>query len=197
MLLWGAAAIGYVMAPLAWWERLLAAARRRFPCCRGPGHRRDRLRARRRSRSASSLSRPRVPAPPRGMSLCLAAAGIAVAIAASTFTLSWTHTVEKTLWEEEWRVQADRLVLDGGPYRRALAPAWSRRREARLVDGGLRLAAEPDAQPDDRAASRTRMPATGRLCAAGRCDTLGDWLGVDADPVTLAPAGRMQSIRRH
>jgi TRAP-type uncharacterized transport system fused permease subunit len=24
MLLWGAAAIGYVYAPLAWWERLLA-----------------------------------------------------------------------------------------------------------------------------------------------------------------------------
>ena len=30
MLLWGAAAIGYVMAPLAWWERLLAAAAAAF-----------------------------------------------------------------------------------------------------------------------------------------------------------------------
>jgi TRAP-type uncharacterized transport system fused permease subunit len=26
MLLWGAAAVGYVNAPLAWWERLLATA---------------------------------------------------------------------------------------------------------------------------------------------------------------------------
>jgi TRAP transporter 4TM/12TM fusion protein len=30
MLLWGAAAIGYVIAPLAWWERLLAAAAAAF-----------------------------------------------------------------------------------------------------------------------------------------------------------------------
>ena len=27
-----------------------------------------------------------------------------------------------------------------------------------------------------------------RLCAEGRCANLGDWLKVDADPVTLAPA---------
>jgi TRAP-type uncharacterized transport system fused permease subunit len=30
MLLWGAAAIGYVIAPLAWWERVLAAAAAAF-----------------------------------------------------------------------------------------------------------------------------------------------------------------------
>lgn len=37
------------------------------------------------------------------MSLCLYAAGRAVAFATAAFTLSWTHSVEKTRWEEDWR----------------------------------------------------------------------------------------------
>ena len=51
MLLWGAAAIGYVMAPLAWWERVLATAAALFLVAAIPLDRRDRLRA----RSASSI----------------------------------------------------------------------------------------------------------------------------------------------
>ena len=49
------------------------------------------------------------------MSLCLAAAGLAVEIAASAFTLSWTHTVERIIWQEDWRIEAGGLVLDEAP----------------------------------------------------------------------------------
>ena len=45
------------------------------------------------------------------MSLCLAAAGLAVAIEASSFSLSWTHTIEKTEWQEDWRIEGDLLVM--------------------------------------------------------------------------------------
>ncbi|MGO4839058.1 DUF1850 domain-containing protein, partial [Rhizobiaceae sp. 2RAB30] len=38
------------------------------------------------------------------MSLCVVAAGKTTVLAASLFTLSWTHSVEKTRWEEDWRV---------------------------------------------------------------------------------------------
>ncbi|BCH28004.1 DUF1850 domain-containing protein [Mesorhizobium sp. L-8-3] len=38
------------------------------------------------------------------MSLCIAAAGKTTVLAASFFTLSWTHSVEKTRWEEDWKV---------------------------------------------------------------------------------------------
>jgi len=38
------------------------------------------------------------------VALCLLAAGKTTVFAASVFTLSWTHSVEKTRWEEEWRV---------------------------------------------------------------------------------------------
>ncbi|MBR0566037.1 DUF1850 domain-containing protein [Azoarcus sp. L1K30] len=46
------------------------------------------------------------------MAVCLANAVAAVAVAATHFTLGWTHSIEKILWEEDWRVQDTVLVLD-------------------------------------------------------------------------------------
>lgn len=46
------------------------------------------------------------------MAVCLANTVAAVAIAASQFTLGWTHSIEKILWEEDWRVDGTELVLD-------------------------------------------------------------------------------------
>jgi hypothetical protein len=33
-------------------------------------------------------------------------------LAAPLFTLGWTHSVEKTGWQEDWRIAGDRLVLE-------------------------------------------------------------------------------------
>lgn len=38
------------------------------------------------------------------MSLCVLAGGVTKTLAAVAFTLSWSHSVEKTRWEEDWRV---------------------------------------------------------------------------------------------
>ena len=38
------------------------------------------------------------------MSLCILAAGKVTVLAVSAFTLSWTHSVEKVRWEEDWLV---------------------------------------------------------------------------------------------
>ena len=38
------------------------------------------------------------------MSLCILAVGKTTMLAVSAFTLSWSHSVEKTRWEEDWRV---------------------------------------------------------------------------------------------
>ena len=46
------------------------------------------------------------------MSLCLASAAAALSLAADVFTLRWTHSVEKTGWEERWRVDGGALVLE-------------------------------------------------------------------------------------
>ncbi|MFK0691281.1 DUF1850 domain-containing protein [Mesorhizobium sp. IMUNJ 23033] len=38
------------------------------------------------------------------MSLCILAAGKTVKLAVAAFTLSWTHSVERTRWQEDWTV---------------------------------------------------------------------------------------------
>ena len=45
------------------------------------------------------------------MSLCILAAGKTVSLAAAAFTLSWTHSVEKISWQEDWTVVAGGLEL--------------------------------------------------------------------------------------
>ena len=118
------------------------------------------------------------------MSLCLAAVGLAVEIAASSFTLSWTHTIEKTEWQERWRVESGRLVLA----------------EARVKGSGAGMEPPSDARLErgfyvwnpgiEREAILLRRdPHAGdwRLCAIGRCAALGEWLGRDVDPVRLLP----------
>ena len=44
------------------------------------------------------------------MSLCIVTAAKTVKLAIAAFTLSWTHSVEKTPWEEDWIVTPDSLV---------------------------------------------------------------------------------------
>ena len=119
------------------------------------------------------------------MSLCVAAAGLAAQIAASSFTLAWTHTVEKTAWEEDWRVESDRLALVEARIQGSGAgmepPA-----EARL-QGGFYVWT-PDLPPQAEIVLRgAKQAGDWRLCAAGRCAPLADWLGGQAEPVTLRP----------
>ncbi len=38
----------------------------------------------------------------RMTALCILAGGKTLTLAATAFTLSWTHSVEKTRWEEDW-----------------------------------------------------------------------------------------------
>ena len=45
------------------------------------------------------------------MPLCVAAGGLVVTLALESFTLAWTHSIEKIRWEEDWRVAGDKLVL--------------------------------------------------------------------------------------
>lgn len=45
------------------------------------------------------------------MSLCLAAAAMAMSLAVDAFTLRWTHSVERTEWQERWQVEGGELVL--------------------------------------------------------------------------------------
>lgn len=117
------------------------------------------------------------------MALCVAAAGQALTLAVSAFTLGWTHSVEKTAWQEDWRV----------------TPAGLELVEARVQGSGAGMEPPADAvfengwwryRPAIAPLSALRLAASGatgggwRLCAAGTCRELGAAAG---EAVTIRP----------
>ena len=119
------------------------------------------------------------------LSLCLATAGVVKTLAVAAFTLVWTHSIEKTEWQEDWRITANQLELVQARVKGSGAgmepPA-----DARLVGGWFQW------KP-----ARTPMPevllgnsgAAGewRLCSDGNCRTLSEIFGhpVGANVTTM------------
>jgi hypothetical protein len=119
------------------------------------------------------------------MSLCVLTAGKVAVIAASSFTLSWTHSVEKVEWRENYHVTPAGLQLE----------------EAAIKGSGAGMEPGPDAalengwwvwQPKIGPLPRLTLAASGatasgwRLCHAGGCLTLGEKTG---DEVVVEPCG--------
>ncbi len=107
-----------------------------------------------------------------GLSLCIAGAGKSLVVAATAFTLSWTHSVERTEWRESWRLDASGLSVT----------------EARVKGSGAGM--EPGAgarlsggwwvwSPTVPPLARLTLASSGAtssgwtLCHAGGCMTLG------------------------
>lgn len=112
--------------------------------------------------------------------LCIAALGGAVlaALPGPSFTLSWTHSIEKTEWRESWRIVDHRLVLTEARAKgtgAGMEPAAG----ARLAGGWLVWT--PDLKPQERivlAASTFTPDHT--LCAGADCRPLRAWIGGSA-----------------
>ncbi|ESR22404.1 DUF1850 domain-containing protein [Lutibaculum baratangense] len=126
------------------------------------------------------------------MPLCVLGAGKIVTLAVAGFALSWTHTVERVPWQEEWRVEGDRLVLETSRIKGSGA-GMEPPPEARLVDGWYVW--HPEEPRPEIVLRRATEPGVGdwTLCTPGdgeprrACRPLGEI--VDADPVTLRPCG--------
>ncbi|MBL8588792.1 MAG: DUF1850 domain-containing protein [Methylobacteriaceae bacterium] len=118
------------------------------------------------------------------MSLCLTAGATATRLAVAAFTLAWTHSVEKTRWEEDWRIEATTLVAV----------------EARVKGSGAGMEPGPDARfdgtwwrwtprlPPAREISLRRsdaLPEGWTLCVDGGCRTIAG-AGESADVVVLS-----------
>jgi hypothetical protein len=113
------------------------------------------------------------------MPVCLALAGVFLAaLPTEAFGLVWSHSVERTEWREEWRVDGDRLRLVEAAIEGSGAgmepPAG-----AALTDGAWRW--RPEAPPLARLVL-ANSPFAGdyRLCWSGGCRPLAG----------LAPAQR-------
>ena len=92
--------------------------------------------------------------------LCLLAAGKTTVFAASAFTLSWTHSVEKTRWEEDWRVTPAGLAIV----------------EARVKGSGAGMEPPADAVlKDGWWVYSPKLPARGRIMLAASGATPSGW----------------------
>lgn len=108
------------------------------------------------------------------------------------FTLAWTHSIEKTRWEEDYRIEQPAsgppaLVLERARIRGSGAgmepPAG-----AVLRQGWYEYV--PQAQPRGALRlSRSSYVADYEWCESGHCRPLGDWLASDGG-VTLLWACR-------
>jgi hypothetical protein len=117
------------------------------------------------------------------MPLCLAAGTVTAVVAANSFTLAWTHSIEKIRWEEDWRIEGKTLVID----------------EARIRGTGAGMEPPPDAVLKDgawhyrpkikplTAVRLARSPYTSgyELCVADDCRPLADHLPGAENPTTI------------
>jgi hypothetical protein len=122
--------------------------------------------------------------------VCLAAGALAAVLATDAFTLSWTHSVEKVEWQEDYRVVDGALVLQEArikgsgagmepPDGAVLRDGWWTYRPAMGPIGVLRL-------------THSHFVADYRLCWAEACRSLGDMLPGPVDPevAELRPCGQ-------
>jgi len=111
----------------------------------------------------------------RGLSLCLASAGVVKMLSLAAFTLAWTHSVEKTDWQEDWRLTAQGLELVQARVKGSGAgmepPA-----EARLVDGWFQWQPKRAPMPEV-VLGNSGAAGEWRLCSDGHCRTLSEIFG--------------------
>lgn len=119
------------------------------------------------------------------MEICLLAAGKVVHLGTIALTLAWTHSVQKTRWEEDWRLSPAGLVVT----------------ESRIESSGAGMEPEPGAIFDGRwwrskpasgpvanvVLRRSGATADWDVCIAGRCRPMGDIVPADSDPVSMTP----------
>lgn len=120
--------------------------------------------------------------------LCIATAALSVSVPAERFTLAWRHSVEKTLWEEDYRIAGDWLFLVGARIRGSGAgmepPA-----DAVLRNGVWHY------RPASRWArelvlANSEFTGEYSLCIDARCRPLSDYLPARGQPVVLRPCKR-------
>lgn len=101
------------------------------------------------------------------MPLCLAAGALAAKLAVESFTLAWTHSIEKIRWEEDWRIEAGQLRIVEARIR-GTGAGMEPPEGALLKDGVWHY--RPRLMPQDTLMlTHTPYAEPHELCFAGRC----------------------------
>lgn len=123
------------------------------------------------------------------MSLCILAAGKLTTLAALSFSLSWTHSVEKVEWREQWLVLPAGQVTPAGLVLLEAAVKGSGAgmepgEGARLRDGWWVWKPTLPARPELVLAASGATVSPWTLCAQGECREIG---AVSGAPVVVRP----------
>ena len=112
--------------------------------------------------------------------VCIVTATV-VTLATQSFTLAWTHSIEKVRWEEDYRVEGRQLAAVAARVKGSAA-GMEPPPGAKLKDGWWHYV---PAQKHHDELRLTRSPYTTdyELCMAGRCQSLAT-LAPQADGVT-------------
>ena len=118
------------------------------------------------------------------MSLCVVGAKTLV-LATSAFTLTWTHSVEKTLWEEHWRVEPSGLRIVEASVEGS--GAGMEPGEGARFDGRFwRWKPDLPLLPELLLRRSDAVPQGWRLCTGGKCRAIAD-RAETADVVAVRP----------
>ena len=104
------------------------------------------------------------------MSLCLATAGVVKSLAVASFMLTWTHPVEKTEWQEDWRITPQGLEIVEARVKGSNAGTPP---DARLADGWFRWTPKLPVLPEVALGNSGER----RLCTDGKCQELSAIFG--------------------
>lgn len=102
--------------------------------------------------------------------LCLAVGKLLVTIPVASFTLAWTHSIEKTRWEEDWQIAGGQLSISAARIKGSGA-GMEPPTNARLEAGTWHY--RPDMPPMRSVRLTHSTHAAGyEFCTDGRCQPL-------------------------
>ena len=115
--------------------------------------------------------------------ICLLAGSTVARLMAGAITLAWTHSVEKIVWEEDWRSTSSGLELFEARVRGSGA-GMEPPPEASLKNGVWSW--KPNLPPQAEVIMR-RSGATAdwRICISGQCRPMEAYMPPEADPIVM------------
>ena len=125
-----------------------------------------------------------------GLSLCLTSVGATKMLSLAAFTLVWTHSIEKTDWQEDWRVTRAGLELVQARVKGSGA-GMEPPPEALLVDGWFQWRPKRPPMPEVVLAN-SGAAGEWRLCWGGTCRTLSEIFGhpIGVNTTTMTACGK-------
>ncbi|MEH2565978.1 DUF1850 domain-containing protein [Bradyrhizobium sp. AZCC 2289] len=125
-----------------------------------------------------------------GLSLCLASLGVVKTLSIAAFTLVWTHSIEKTAWQEDWHITPQGLELVQARIK-GFGAGMEPPPDARLVDGWFQWQPKRAPMPEV-ILGNSGAAGEWRLCVDGNCRTLSEIFGhpIGANVTTMRACER-------